>query len=71
MIAVFSTMQLIDLFSLQRRDMSIGCQCIQFLRSSFESRLPALGLSRFIGMYRGFIGAERNGSYDNATRNLG
>ena len=51
--------------------MSIGCQCIQFLRSSFESRLPALGLSRFIGMYRGFIGAERNGSYDNATRNFG
>ena len=68
--------------------MSIGCRCIQFLRSSFESRLfrsclprcigenpdksgPALGLSRFIGIYRGCIGAERDVSYDNATSNLG
>ena len=47
--------------------MSIVCRC----RSSFESRLPALGLSRFIGMYRGFIGAERHVSYDNVTSNLG
>ena len=36
--------------------MSIVWQCIQFLRSSFESR---------------FIGAERNVSYDSATSNLG
>ena len=32
--SLFPTMLQIDVLSLQRSDMSIGCQCVQFLRSS-------------------------------------
>ena len=39
-------------------------------RSSFESRLPALGLSRFIGIYRGCIGEERNRCCNNSQTYL-